>query len=301
MMETYRKYIYENSKGDKLHLNESGDAFLYNVSGMGYAYQNEISQTEYDTLLELQKTDISREPVAGTYLISGDKNEDIYQLKRYAEGVLNYDQIINRTQNKRIRGKLYYQNALGQPVFAYVLIKDFKFGEIAEDSDELEINLSFDMLSKNWISEQPKVYSIDLNEDIQYFQHPYGHPFGHVDPDAGYYKRLSISISGNDVAYITVSIEGEVRGFRMEIMNEDGTSGHRIKYKNEIPAGSVMELNMIDIYTRQDGENCISGFDIVNYDIPFFYILPGRYTLKFGAEYLNGRVAINIFESWVSG
>lgn len=300
-METYRKYIYENSKGDKLHLNESGDAFLYNVSGMGYSYSNEISQTEYDTFLELQKTDIAREPLSGNYIISADDNESIYQAKRYAESVLNYDQILNRTQNKRIRGKLHYQNDLGFPVFAYVLVKDFKFGEITEDSDELEISLSFDMLSKNWISEEPKVYSIDLNEDISYYNHAFGHPIGHVDPDAGFYKRLQISISGNDVAYITVSIEGEVNGFRMEITNEDGSSCHVIKYLNNIPKGSIMELNMIDIFTKQDGENCIAGFDIVNYDIPFFYILPGNYTLRFGAEKLNGSVAINIYESWVSG
>lgn len=88
-------------------------------------------------------------------------------------------------------------------------------------------------------------------------------------------------------------------GFTLTLRS--ATETYNIKYAGEVPEGSTMVLDMIDMYAKVDGINCLSKFDIVNYDIPFFQVIPGNYSMLIGAENLSGKAQIEIYESWVSG
>lgn len=301
-MNEYRKLIYENSIGQKLYLAEDSHAFLYNLDNMGYSYENEISTTEYDTFMQLERTDIVRSEISGIYTISYDSNADIYTAKNSAEKILNYDQVVNRIREKKVHGKLHYTNAAGRKVYAYALLKSFEFGEIEESDDkQLLINISFSLLTKNWIAAEPKVFVMELLE-TDFLGHPLGHPFGHVSDAAQNNQTLFFDVSGNDIAYIVIRVYGEVSNPSLSIIDvSNPDEKYTIKYLGTIPDGSILEINMIDMYATVDGVNAIADFDIVNYSIPFFNLIPGQYMMNMHSDLNRGKYQIEIYDSWVSG
>lgn len=301
-MDEYRKLIYENSIGQKLYLTEDSHAFLYNLDKMGYSYENEISTTEYDTFMQLERTDIVHPEISGIYTIGYDANADIYTAKNAAEKILNYDQVVNRTREKKVHGKLHYTNAAGRKVYAYALLKSFEFGEIEESDDkQLLINISFSLLTKNWISMEPKVFVMELLE-TDFLGHPFGHPFGHVSDAAQNNQTLLFDVSGNDIAYIVIRVYGEVTNPSLSIIDlSDPDEKYTIKYLGTIREGSILEINMIDMYATVDGVNAIADFDIVNHSIPFFNLIPGRYMMNMQSDLNRGKYQIEIYDSWVSG
>lgn len=298
----YRTLIYENSIGQKLYLTKDANSFLYDLQNMGFSYTNEISTSEYDTWMQLERTDISRSDLSGTYLISYDSNSDIYTAKNAAEKILNYDQVLNRTRKNKVHGKLYYSNASARTVYAYALLKGFEFGEIEENEEnQLAIKISFSLLTKNWISIYPKTFSMELL-DTDFLGHPFSHPFGHVSDAEQNNQTLIFEVSGNDVAYIVIRVYGAVTNPSLSIWNfSNPDEKYTIKYLGTVQEGSVLEINMIDMYTTVDGVNAIADFDIVNYSIPFFNLVPGKYVMNMQSDLNRGKIQIDIYDSWVSG
>lgn len=300
-MNNYRKLVYENSRGDKLQLNTSSNAFLWKLNGMGYSYNNEIISSSYDTYREVEAVEISQEKISGEYVISADNLSSIYEKKTFAEEILNYDQVLNRTRRKKTHGKLYCTNGEGRKVYCYALVSEFRFGEVDEDGDELTIDVSFDMITKNWISSEPLKLDISFEEDDQYCGHRYGHPFGHVAADADKAKKWNIAVGGTDTAYIVMKVYGEVGDPSFELENTKNGNKKTIKYKGVIPEGAVLTLSMIDLKATLDGTNVFGNFDIDSGDIPFFPIIPGEYKLKIDSNYNRGKVEVRIYESYASG
>lgn len=180
MTTAYRTISYRNSAGEIADFSMPYQQFLYNIEGMGFAYDNTVEESNYSDHVYVANTRLATADFTGELSllsIFGD-NRNIYENQRELTRILNYDQLM-RQQGADAYGTLIYKNASGIEMFSRALIKSFNFGEIEEDGDELKVKVSFDRISKMWVSAKAKKVTINLEGSDEAHKHPYSHPWTH--------------------------------------------------------------------------------------------------------------------------
>lgn len=300
-MSDYRVLTYKNSAGEEIDFSIPYKQFLYNIEGMGFEYENNIEESNFSDHVFLTNSKLMMPKFSGelTILSAFGENATIYSIQREIARILNYDQLMIR-QGIDVTGMLIYKNASSVEVYSRALIKTFDFGEIEEDGDELKIKVTFDRLSKTWISTTPKVVKINLEGSDQSHKHPFKHPYTH----GKVYKAGSGSITnvgGNHFAKLIISIHGEVSAFTLTIKNQITKQEKKIKYDGNIAVGETLTINNFDMYVRKNGVNAIALFDLFAADQPFFDLMPSMpYEISFDSLNLRGLIEVSIYETWVS-
>ncbi|EAE9329617.1 hypothetical protein AB6M11_001526 [Listeria monocytogenes] len=301
MTTAYRTISYRNSAGEIADFSMPYQQFLYNIEGMGFAYDNTVEESNYSDHVYVANTRLATADFTGELSllsIFGD-NRNIYENQRELTRILNYDQLM-RQQGADAYGTLIYKNASGIEMFSRALIKSFSFGEIEEDGDELKVKVSFDRISKMWVSAKAKKVTINLEGSDEAHKHPYSHPWTHGQT----YKAGSgtiTSIGGNHFAKLIIRIHGEVSAFTLTIKDTTSRFQKRIKYDGNVNQGETLIIDNFDMFVRKDGVNSIANFDLFAADPPFFDLMPGvPYAISVDSQNLRGSVEIDIYETWVS-
>lgn len=275
--------------------------FLYNLEGMGFAYENTIEESNYADHTYVTNTRLVIPDFSGelSLLSIHGNNRDIYENQREVTRILNYDQLM-RQQGMDVYGMLIYKNASDVEMFSRALIKSFDFGEIEEDGDELKIKIAFDRISKTWIAMTPKVTRINLEGSDQSHKHPYSHPWTHGQTYRAGSGTIT-NISGNHFAKLIIRINGEVSAFTLTIKNTMTGRQKRIKYDGNINTGETLVIDNFDMFVRKNGVNAIALFDLFTADPPFFDLMPGApYAISVDSANLRGSIEVEIYETWVS-
>lgn len=298
---TYRTISYKNSAGEIVDFSMPYQQFLYNLEGMGFAYENTIEESNYSDHIYVANTKLTTPDFSGELsLLSvfGD-NRNIYENQREVTRVLNYDQLM-RQQGIEAYGTLIYKNASGIEMFSRALIKSFSFGEIEEDGDELKVKISFDRISKTWVSTVPKKVQINLEGSDEAHKHPFSHPWTHGQT----YKAGSgtiTNIGGNHFAKLVIKIHGEVSAFTLIIRDTTSSFMKQIKYEGNVNKGETLVIDNFEMFVRKDGVNSIAYFDLFSADPPFFDLLPGvPYAISVDSQNLRGSIEVELYETWVS-
>ncbi|PNP90616.1 hypothetical protein BMT55_11590 [Listeria newyorkensis] len=304
-MNHYRTLIYENGAGERIDLTVPQSHFLYELTGAGFSYTNEISESNYTDKLDVDSTSLDHADIAGNLEIRDaiNSNASIYEKQEKIATILNYDQLIRKATGDETHGKLIYQNDTGIEVYLPVLIANYEFGEITVEEEILHvlaIAISFTRLSKTWLSITPQTIEFSLQGTDEAHFHRYKHPWRHGEVfEAG--NGSIAMIGGNDLAKLIVKVYGEVATFTMRI--KDVVSGivRTIKYDANVFDNEILIINNFDLSTTKNGVNVINDFDLFLADVPFFDLLPNRkYALHVDSESLRGKIELQIFESWVS-
>ncbi|EUJ41532.1 hypothetical protein PWEIH_00680 [Listeria weihenstephanensis FSL R9-0317] len=275
--------------------------FLYNLEGMGFAYENTIEESNYADHTYVTNTRLVIPDFSGelSLLSIHGNNRDIYENQREVTRILNYDQLM-RQQGVDAYGMLIYKNASDVEMFSRALIKSFDFGEIEEDGDELKIKIAFDRISKTWIAMAPKATRINLEGSDQSHKHPYSHPWTHGQTYRAGSGTIT-NIGGNHFAKLIIRINGEVSAFTLTIKNTMTGQQKRIKYDGNINTGETLVIDNFDMFVRKNGVNAIALFDLFTADPPFFDLMPGApYTISVDSANLRGSIEVEIYETWVS-
>ncbi|EAC8156413.1 hypothetical protein ID52_05450 [Listeria monocytogenes] len=301
MTTAYRTISYRNSAGEIADFSMPYQQFLYNIEGMGFAYDNTIEESNYSDHVYVANTRLATADFTGELSllsIFGD-NRNIYENQRELTRILNYDQLM-RQQGADAYGTLIYKNASGVEMFSRALIKSFSFGEIEEDGDELKVKVSFDRISKMWVSAKAKKVTINLEGSDEAHKHPYSHPWAHGQT----YKAGSgtiTNIGGNHFAKLIIRICGEVSAFTLTIKDTTSRFQKRIKYDGNVNQGETLIIDNFDMFVRKNGVNSIANFDLFAADPPFFDLMPGvPYAISVDSQNLRGSVEVDIYETWVS-
>ncbi|MBC1605655.1 hypothetical protein HCJ39_13115 [Listeria rocourtiae] len=300
-MTEYRTISYQNSAGESVNFSIPYQQFLYNLEGMGFAYENTIEESNYSDHTYITNTRLVTPDFSGelSLLSIHGSNRDIYENQREVTRILNYDQLM-RQQGADVYGKLIYKNASDVEMFSRALIKAFDFGEIEEDGDELKVKIAFDRISKTWIATEPKLTKINLEGSDQSHKHPYSHPWVHGQTYTAGSGTIT-NISGNHFAKLIIRINGEVSAFTLTIKNTMTKQQKRIKYDGSINNGETLVIDNFDMFVRKNGVNAIALFDLFTADPPFFDLMPGApYAISVDSPNLRGSIEVEIYETWVS-
>ena len=296
---TYRKLSYMNSKNEMIEFNvENVEVFLFEITGMGFSYLNEITDTNYQNVRKLVSTKNETNEITGRLEIIKKTNREIYATELEIASILNYDQLqIRRGQN--VYGKLLYQNATGRQIFIPCLIKGFIFGETndVEGYLHLPIEVTFERLTRVWYNYAPTIYHFEMEGGTAH-GHPYNHPYSHMKP-AGF-GNVGV-LSGNDLAKFNLEITGYFSNFTLTFTNMDTQEEQRIVYLGNISGDETLIVDNFNLSIRKNGVTDMRNIDLIEGNSPFFDLMPkARYSFKFDAAILEGRVRMYIYESWVS-
>ncbi|EUJ22994.1 hypothetical protein PGRAN_11383 [Listeria grandensis FSL F6-0971] len=273
-MNQYRTLIYENIAGERIDLTVPQAHFLYELTGAGFSYTNEVSESNYTDKLDVDSTSLQHADITGLLEIRDaiNSNRSIYEKQERIATILNYDQLIRKATGEETHGKLLYKNDTGIEVYLPVLIANYEFGEITVEEEilhVLEVTISFTRLSKTWLATTPQVIVFSLQGTDESHFHRYKHPWQHGEVfEAG--NGSIATIGGNDLAKLIVKVYGEVSTFTMRI--KDALSGmiKTIKYDANVFDNEVLIINNFDLSTTKNGVNVIRDFDLFLGRCPIF-------------------------------
>lgn len=303
-MNMYRTLEYENLNGERLHMNIPDDTFLYDLGGSGFEYSIGLAENNYTDNISVTSVLPVNIPVSGTLTIedaAGD-NTRLYEKLENAARILNYDQLVNRQNDKKVFGRLKYQNARGVRVYTPALVQAFSFGEINDEGEKnIPVQLTMQRGSNVWISQTPITTIISMVGQDDAHRHPYGNPWHHgITYRAG---NGSVSaVKGTDLGKLVIKVHGEVRdNFQLTFAALNGLFSRTIVYTQPVLGNKTLTIDTINVSADLDGENVIGNFDFRNGDSPFFGLLPNTdYRMSLVSATLQGSVEIEIYETWVT-
>ena len=295
----HRRLSYINSKNEMVDFNpESIEVFLFELTGVGFSYFNDISDTNYQNVRRLKSSRNETNEITGSLEIINYTNKSIYLDEKRISTILNYDQLVAR-ENTNVYGKLVYENETGNKLWIPCLIKNFIFGETNDEDGylKLPIELSFDRLTRIWYSYIPLEYVFELEGGTGH-GHSFRHPYSHMVP-AGF-GNVGI-VSGNDLAKFYLEIYGPFSPFSLTFVNEQAKEEKKIVYADNVEEGEVLIIDNFKLSITKNNKVAMEGIDLVEGNSPFFDLKPNtQYSFIFDADILNGKVKMQIFEGWVS-
>ena len=269
---------------------------------MGFSYSNQIRDSNYANDITISSEGIAYQTLAGNLKITdlSFSNKAIYRRQEEIARILNYDQLIMKTQGRRAVGRLHYENDTGQKVFTPALINSFTFGEIIDDGLlEIPVSIVFDR-GKTWINETPIITRISLQGSDESHIHPYSHPWTHGKVETAGNGRIS-RVGGTDLAMTVITVNGYMAPFTLHLKNTKTGDIRSIVYNNTVGNNKALVINNMERYVYLDGMSAIGDFDLIRGDSPFFDLMPNSdYEISFESEVIDGDVLIEIYETWVS-